>query len=386
MAVTLKDVAELAGVSRQSVSRILGDRAHLFREETRERVRKAADELGYRPNAAARAIATSRTRQVGVLIANHPADPFTHMQSYFTILGINMGLEEADHLVSLVRIGGVNAEMSQGSRVFREHILDGIIVTTHVSPEVSAAVERLVPTCIWLDTEVYRPTMSIRRDERHAAQEATRAAIRAGYRRLLWWGESQPNSLPHYSDHEREHGFLDACAEAGIVPARIHSRWDWNPQMSEQLEPYMKPGTAIVTYDVHRARLVWHAALTLMRRPGEDFGTICCEDTPEIGLSWPGLARMEFDRLAMGRRAAEMMLSALADPSDASAIESLKLRSRLIEGQTLGPAGVIGRQASAAPPVPQSMPPAALHETPAVVPAAVSQKRRASSLKVATKS
>jgi DNA-binding LacI/PurR family transcriptional regulator len=65
-AASIRDVARIAGVSHQTVSRVL-NKSVSIREETRERVLAAMAELQYRPSAAARALSTSRTKTIGVL-------------------------------------------------------------------------------------------------------------------------------------------------------------------------------------------------------------------------------------------------------------------------------------------------------------------------------
>jgi len=62
MAVTLKQIGAMTGLSNQTVSFVLGNKAHLFRPETQKRVREAAQRLGYRPNAPARAMRAGRWR------------------------------------------------------------------------------------------------------------------------------------------------------------------------------------------------------------------------------------------------------------------------------------------------------------------------------------
>src|SRR5213596_1248387 len=62
----MADVAKLAGVSHQTVSRVINDNAHV-RPETRDRVLSAMRRLGYRPNPAARALVTGRSRTLGVV-------------------------------------------------------------------------------------------------------------------------------------------------------------------------------------------------------------------------------------------------------------------------------------------------------------------------------
>jgi len=68
----IRDVARAAGVSYQTVSRVLNQSPRL-RPETRDRVLAAIDELGYRPNQAARALVTSRSGVIGVLVATRVA-------------------------------------------------------------------------------------------------------------------------------------------------------------------------------------------------------------------------------------------------------------------------------------------------------------------------
>ena len=74
MIVTLKDVAELAGVSRSAVSRTYTEGASVSLK-TREKVKKAALELGYSPNALASSLTTGRTKMIG-LVSNNFRNPF----------------------------------------------------------------------------------------------------------------------------------------------------------------------------------------------------------------------------------------------------------------------------------------------------------------------
>jgi len=66
---SIRDVARLAGVSHQTVSRVLNDHPNV-REQTRLRVRAAIAELGYRPNRAARALVTGRSQLIGIVAQN----------------------------------------------------------------------------------------------------------------------------------------------------------------------------------------------------------------------------------------------------------------------------------------------------------------------------
>ncbi len=65
--VTIDDVADLAGVSYQTVSRVINDRPEVS-DSTRERVQKVIDETGYRPSHIARSLATARTATIGLVV------------------------------------------------------------------------------------------------------------------------------------------------------------------------------------------------------------------------------------------------------------------------------------------------------------------------------
>ncbi len=78
MRVRLKDIAEVAGVSVGTVSRVLNDADWRIAESTRERVRGAADRLGYVPNVAAQSLRTNRTRTIAALTDSIVTTSFAH--------------------------------------------------------------------------------------------------------------------------------------------------------------------------------------------------------------------------------------------------------------------------------------------------------------------
>jgi LacI family transcriptional regulator len=350
--VTLKHIANEAGVSAGAVSKVLNGRATEARisPSRAAQINAIARRLNYHPNAAARTMRSRRTGHVGVLIANAPEDPGTCPQAYYTIVGVNIGLEEAGYVLSLVRITDVSGDRAgralnplhdhSASRVFRERMLDGLIVTTHVPAVFAERIERLVPTVVWADANVWRPTDCIRRDEYHAGRTATEGLLAAGYRRVVWHGTFDAAFDTHYSHADRLAGVRDAAAEGGVGVVAVKTNWQWQPALVAEYRPLLRPDTAVVAEDVLHARMVAHAAFELRRAPGVDFGLACCEDTPELTNTWPDLARVEFDRHDLGRRAAAMMVARLGDPE--AACESYRLRGRWIPGPTAGRPGRSG--------------------------------------------
>ena len=331
--VTVKQIAVAMGLSQPAVSQVLNGKGRIS-ETTRKRVLETAERMGYRPNAAARAVVTRKTRQVGVLVLNNPKDPATFPHTYFTILGMNMALEKADYVLCLVRIGDVEQSVEGHSRVFREHVLDGIIATTSLPEDVCARIEQLVPTCIWADSNRWMKTHCVRRDELAVGRTAARAAIEAGYKRIVFLTEElSAGGAQHYSHVDRGRGIAAACGDAGVELLTIRQRWNLTNEFCARLRTELRPDVAVLSTDTIRARLVQQAAATFRLAIGEDFGLACCDLVADVNLTWPDLAGIPFDRMQLGRKSAEMMLSVLEEGDHAP--KSVELQSVWHAGATL---------------------------------------------------
>src|ERR671915_1439756 len=129
--VVMADVAKLAGVSQQTVSRVLNNSPHV-RSDTRERVRDAMRKLEYRPNSVARALVTGRSQTLGVV----SFDTTLHGPAS-TLFGIERAAHDAGYFVSIVSLKSLDhtSVMSAVGRL-RNQGVDGIVV---IAPQASAA-------------------------------------------------------------------------------------------------------------------------------------------------------------------------------------------------------------------------------------------------------
>src|SRR3954464_4858791 len=107
-AVVMADVARLAGVSQQTVSRVINDSPHV-RPATRDRVLDAIRKLGYRPNRLARALVTGRSPTLGVLSFDTPLyGPAS------TLFAIERAAHEAGYFVSIASVRAPDAGSLRG--------------------------------------------------------------------------------------------------------------------------------------------------------------------------------------------------------------------------------------------------------------------------------
>ena len=127
MAVTLKEVAERAGVSRSAVSRTFTEGASVS-DKTRRKVEKAARDLGYRPSMIARSLATNRTELIGLIANNFQNPVFLEVFDLYTRALQERGLRPL--LVNLTDQSDHQASID----MLRQYRVDGVIVATSTLP------------------------------------------------------------------------------------------------------------------------------------------------------------------------------------------------------------------------------------------------------------
>lgn len=126
--VTIKDVAELAGVNASTVSRALKDSSTIS-QKTKDKVKKAMQELGYVPNVAAKMLASGLTHAVGVIfppLSNEERVTHPFFMEILTV--INDEAKKRDFTVSIATGGSVEELREQVHLMYRQRLVDGFIV------------------------------------------------------------------------------------------------------------------------------------------------------------------------------------------------------------------------------------------------------------------
>ncbi|WP_417806676.1 LacI family DNA-binding transcriptional regulator [Thioclava sp.] len=127
MAVTLKEVAQRAGVSRSAVSRVFTQGASVS-DKMRRKVEKAARELGYSPNALASSLTTGRTKLIGLVSNNFHNPIFLEVFDLFT-----RGLQDRGLRPLLVNLSD-ETEPEASVRMLRQYSVDGVVVASSTLP------------------------------------------------------------------------------------------------------------------------------------------------------------------------------------------------------------------------------------------------------------
>ena len=213
MAVTLKEVALRAGVSRSAVSRTFTEGASVS-AKTRARVEQAAAELGYAPNALASSLTTGRTKLIG-LIANNFHNPLIlEVFDLFT-----RGLQERGLRPMLVNLSGAT-DPAASVQMLRQYSVDGVIVASSTLPaSFAAAFKRAgLPVVHSFGRAVAAPDVSVVGiDNVACGRMAAQTLLARGYRRLGFLGGPRDAT----STQDRMAGFLEALAGVPQVEARV---------------------------------------------------------------------------------------------------------------------------------------------------------------------
>lgn len=335
--VTIAQIAQEAGVSVGTVSQVLSGKHQALRPRTAKRakqIREIASRLNYRPSSAARAMVRRRSQLIGVVVPNSslPRQDNTHLNSMETVLGLTLAMDEAGYVTTMVPVTDLPSEDRAPSRVFTEHMLDGLVMLGHIGNKVQVDFDQLSEPYVWVDSQHWDNQRCIRRDEVDAGHVATQALIDAGYRKLLVIG-SDPDEEKHYSAAQRLAGITQAAAKADMPIDKVfgndtafHAQTDW----FANLPIHRDTGVVIATaYTAHY--FIGQSAMHGLR-PGKDFGLICCEDSSLLMRTLPELTRVSFDRHEMGGRAALMIRQVIEQPQ--SSCPSLKFKNTLIPGRT----------------------------------------------------
>ena len=333
--VTMAEVAAKAGVSSTTVSFVLSDRpGAAISDETAARVRSAATELGYRYNAAARALALSRTHLVGVV-----TDVVTSPFAGDAILGAQ-ARAWASGLQVLIATS-VEHQRTLDPAPFdmlMDRQIDGlaVIMTTHSRLDLPDSVRSLpavVVNCV--DEDGIVP--AVVPDEEAGGREATEHLIAAGHRRIAMINLESDR----IAAVDRRAGYATALRNAGIEldpvlvhegPADAHHGYD----AMRELLALDQPPTAVFCATDRIAMGAYDAIKESGRSIPDDLSVIGFDDQQILTEFFrPELTTMRLPFREMADRAMELLARQLVDPN--AAIESERMRCPLIERSSVGP-------------------------------------------------
>lgn len=289
------DVAKLAGVSHQTVSRVLNAHPNVS-ERTRLRVRAAIAELGYRPNKAAKALVTGKSQVIGVVAQSSnlygPASTLAAFAQVATASGFTVSVESVRTLEQSPVHDAVSRHLDQR--------VAGLVVIAPVDSanEVLDKVPSNIPL-VCVDGDPQRSAGLVTVDQDAGGYLATRHLLDAGHETV--WHVSGPEGW--FDSRGRLAGWRRALTEAGAeVPPVISADWSAaSGFQAGQMIARMSGITAVFAANDHLALGILRALHERGRRVPEDISIVGFDDVPEAEFYIPPLTtiRPDFEAVAV---------------------------------------------------------------------------------------
>lgn len=309
--VTSQDVANLAGVSRTTVSLVLNEVEGIhITPETRQKVRDAAEKLGYIPNATAQALATQRAKAIGLVMTRSPH----HIASDTFLPQILGGLLDVikQHKLHLL-IESVEAEHQD--RVYLElaqakHIDGMILLTPRIDDSAIKKLEEVdVPSVLMgelIDSNLY----SVDVNNRLAARKATQYLLDIGHTQIACISNARPS---YTAAPDRVLGYKDALIAAGIAPDDELIRYaDFDPQSGfDCMQSLLASGKRFTAVFVASDNVAMGAKSALREaglRIPDDISLIGFDDIPWAQYSDPPLTTIRLPAQKLASEACLVLL------------------------------------------------------------------------------
>ncbi|WP_326600602.1 LacI family DNA-binding transcriptional regulator [Streptomyces sp. NBC_01803] len=329
--VSMADVARLAGVSSQTVSRVSNGHSAVV-EATRQRVLAAMAELGYRPNSAARALKRGEFRTIGVILFN-----LSSTGNVRTLEAIADSAVREGYAITLLPVAVPTQDEMRGAFtrlsemavdacivIMERHLLDA--ATVSLPPRVHVVVA---------DSDAGDRYSVVDIDQVGGATEAVRHLLDLGHR-TVWHVAGPEESL---AAQRRAEAWRTALREAGrVVPALVRGDWSAESGYRAGLRLADEPDcTAVFTANDQMALGLLRALHEKGRVVPRDISVVGFDDIPEAGSFIPPLTTINQDFAQVGRLLVAGVLR--------------KIRGRSTEREmTLVPARIVIRDSTAPPP------------------------------------
>ncbi len=338
---TSEEVAQLAGVSRATVSRALNGSARVS-DEARERIHAAIAALGYEPDVVAQSLVRQRSRIIAVNFFPEGNElPFAHLgrTSLYFYLGVVENIErEAISLgYDLLLPSRPNGKSPENYvRSLQTRRVAGCIMLHATDSRIQALIHSSIPTVFIDRMGQGSHATHVKSDNIDGARQATEHLLALGHRRIAFL----TGATIDLAGLERLLGCQQALAQAGITPdSGLVRQSGWNIdeayEAARALLAERRDFTAIVAGSDFMAIGILRALTEQGLRVPDDVSLVGFDDIDLCPYTVPPLTTVRQDRIAMGRGAVQRLVAMVEGTEEAS---PLILPTQLVVRQSTGPA------------------------------------------------
>jgi len=334
--ITIKDIAKEANVSHSTVSRALRGNPAIS-EETAERIKKIAAELGYVPSAVARGLKTSRSHALGVIV-NRIDDPF-----FSEIL---QAIEDVLYKTGYsLFVAASNRDIEREETIalaMRERRVDGLIVCTTPFGEAHSQLFKKYgfPVVAVSNHEIADYPQMIYHDDDYGVRQITQYLVDLGHKKIAFLG----NGRAERTTQGRLNGFCTAMqvAELPVQDKYIffgpNGQTDGGEQGARYFSKLYDPPTAIICFNDMMAIGLSKTLQDVGVRVPKDCSVVGFDNVPFSAYSYPSLTTFDQPKYQLGFEAANMMYKLLQAFPDSPSTEpqKLMLRGNLVIRESTG--------------------------------------------------
>lgn len=318
MAITIKDVAALAGVSPSTVSRTCKDNPSISRD-TKEKVRRAMAQLGYDPSAAGSTASLQSCRTIGIILPPSPREAYENPFYLEAIRGISQFCNDRQY-ASTILTGRDNEEILSAIQfMMRKDQIDGFIVLySRQDDEIIDYLykEGLLYVLIGKAHRFANQTIYIDNDNLLAGQEATEYLYALGHRKIAYFGTD--STLLFSAD--RKAGYQSALLRHGITPNPAYCIEENSPSCADgsalqELLLLEDVPTAMVVSDDILAVALERACGRLGLSIPKDLSIISFNNSLFARLTSPQLTSIDVNSFQLGTEAASQLINHIENPN-----------------------------------------------------------------------
>ena len=328
--VTLADIARAAGTSASTASRALSGRGYVS-PDARERLLQVAERLGYVPNASARTLKQQTSSVVGVVVSDLGNQFYARLAA-----GIEQALREAGYQMLLLGDNSQIEEELEAARVFLAMRAAGVIMTP-VGADASSLLVRQGVAVVEVDRRLAElPCDAVLVDNELGAREATQHLLALGHRRigLLVVDTEWTSDIGRQRGYHAAHEAAGVPMDPDLVTLVAPDAEDTEEHVTALLD---RCPTAIFAANNLLAECTWRVLRRRGLRLPHDISLVAFDDLPWMEMVEPGITAVAQPTFAVGRRAAELLLSRTVEVDRPPRVEQLE-PTLVVRGSTAAPA------------------------------------------------
>lgn len=299
--VSMAQVAARAGVSGQTVSRVVNDSPRVD-PATRARVEAAMTELGYRPHHAARALRTGRSQTIGLVVTTLATVGNSRMLQATT-----EAAEQRGYALTVVTAAGAGGVTRAFERL-RDQGVDGAVVLNEASALLPASAHPAGLRLVVVDAPDGTEAYSVHSDHAGGAAAATRHLLELGHPTV----HHLAGPADSFAAAERERGWWEVLSAAGVdAPGVVHG--DWSAESGFAAGEALDTASAVFCANDQMALGLLRALGERGRRVPEDVSVVGFDDVPDAANYRPPLTTIRQDFTTLADRAIGALVAQIED-------------------------------------------------------------------------